>query len=66
MWDISKTFEFSYGHRVYTQTLNSNYSDDLKCACRHLHGHEGKVLVYLQSDKLDATGKKFRNLRNCA
>lgn len=64
MWDISKTFEFSYGHRVYTQTLNSDYSDDLKCACRHLHGHEGKVLVYLQSDKLDATGMvtDFRHL----
>ena len=67
-WIIDKTFEFCYGHRVWTQTLNGEYADDLKCACRHLHGHEGKVQVYLtnstDSSKLDRTGMvtDFRHL----
>lgn len=63
-WIIDKTFEFCYGHRVHTQTLNGKYSDNLKCACRHLHGHEGKLQVYLTSDKLDKTGMvtDFRHL----
>lgn len=64
MWKIDKTFEFAYGHRVHTQTLNGEYADDLKCACRHLHGHEGKVMVYLSADTLDKTGMvtDFRHL----
>lgn len=55
---IDKTFEFCYGHRVHTQTLNGEYAADLKCACRHLHGHEGKLQVFLKSPegKLDQTG----------
>ena len=54
MHTIDKTLEFCYGHRVWSQTLNGRYSDDLQCACRHLHGHEAKVQVYLQSDELVA------------
>ena len=63
-WQILKAFEFSYGHRVWTQQLNGEYSADLKSACRHLHGHEGKLLVYLTADKLDNTGMitDFRHL----
>jgi len=63
-WIIDKTFEFCYGHRVHTQTLNGKYAADLKCACRHLHGHEGKMQVFLTADKLDATGMitDFRHL----
>lgn len=63
-WEIDKTFEFCYGHRVHTQTLNARYADDLKCACRHLHGHEGKVQVFLTGNKLDNTGMitDFRHL----
>lgn len=53
---ISKVFEFAYGHRVHTQCLNGAYSDDLKSACRHLHGHEGKVQVFLSAETLDLTG----------
>ncbi len=55
-WIIDKTFEFCYGHRVWTQTLNGEYADDLKCACRHLHGHEGKLQVFLTGNGLDKTG----------
>jgi len=63
-WTIDKTFDFCYGHRVWTQKLNSNYADDLKCACRHLHGHEGNVQVFLTGDTLDNTGMitDFRHL----
>lgn len=63
-WEIDKTFEFCYGHRVHTQVLNGYFADNLKCACRHLHGHEGKVQVFLSGDKLDDTGMitDFRHL----
>jgi 6-pyruvoyltetrahydropterin/6-carboxytetrahydropterin synthase len=63
---IDKTFEFCYGHRVWTQKLNGEYAADLKCACRHLHGHEGKMQVFLKSPTgtLDSTGMvtDFRHL----
>lgn len=63
-WTIDKTFEFCYGHRVWTQTLNGEFANDLKCACRHRHGHEGKVQVYLTGPRLDNTGMitDFRHL----
>ena len=63
-WIIDKTFEFCYGHRVWTQELNGEYAADLKCACRHLHGHEGKMQVYLSGVDLDKTGMitDFRHL----
>jgi 6-pyruvoyltetrahydropterin/6-carboxytetrahydropterin synthase len=51
---------------VHTQTLNGEYAADLKCACRHLHGHEGKMQVFLKSPtgQLDPTGMvtDFRHL----
>jgi 6-pyruvoyltetrahydropterin/6-carboxytetrahydropterin synthase len=63
-WVIDKTFEFCYGHRVHTQVLNGKYAADLKAACRHLHGHEGKMQVFLTGDNLDNTGMitDFRHL----
>lgn len=61
---IDKSMEFCYGHRVWTQSLNGEYADNLKCACRHLHGHEGKVQVFMTGPGLDATGMvtDFRHL----
>jgi 6-pyruvoyltetrahydropterin/6-carboxytetrahydropterin synthase len=60
---ISKDFEFSYGHRVWTQTLNGEYSDNLKTSCRHIHGHEAKVTVSLSADRLvDGMVTDFRHL----
>jgi 6-pyruvoyltetrahydropterin/6-carboxytetrahydropterin synthase len=53
MYSISKAFEFCYGHRVWTQQLDGRYADDLKCACRHLHGHEAKVEVHLEAEELN-------------
>ena len=51
-WQISKQFDFCYGHRVWSQELNAEYALDECMMCRHLHGHQGKVLVHLESDIL--------------
>lgn len=55
-WKISKEFNLSYGHRVYSQILDKEYSLDSKCACRHMHGHNAKVIVHLESDSLNEQG----------
>jgi 6-pyruvoyltetrahydropterin/6-carboxytetrahydropterin synthase len=51
-WTISKQFDFCYGHRVWSQELNIDFALDDCLMCRHLHGHQAKVLVHLQSDEL--------------
>ncbi len=51
-WQISKQFDFCYGHRVWSQELNKEYALDECLMCRHLHGHQGKIIVHLESDKL--------------
>lgn len=51
-WDISKTIEFCYGHRVWSQKLDKDLALTEHCKCRHLHGHEAKIVVHLQSDNL--------------
>jgi len=51
-WNISKQFDFCYGHRVWSQELNVEYALDDCLMCRHLHGHQGKVLVHLESEHL--------------
>lgn len=53
MWRIAKEFDFCYGHRVWSQSLNCEFSLDSCLKCRHLHGHQGKLIVYLESDKLE-------------
>lgn len=55
-WKISKEFNFAYGHRVWVQKLESEFSLDRQCVCRHLHGHEAEVHVHLVGDKLDSQG----------
>lgn len=52
--DISKQFEFDYGHRVWSQKLNKELSCGVKPVCRHLHGHRGHIEVVL-------TGKVLEN-----
>lgn len=53
-WTIDKTIEFCYGHRVHNQSLNVDFCErgDTSCKCRHPHGHQGKVIVYLKSHRL--------------
>lgn len=48
MYKIGKEFDFCYGHRVWSQELIEGYSEDMCLACRHLHGHQGKIIVYLE------------------
>ncbi len=47
---IDKSFSFAYGHRVHNQRLDTNFTEngDACLACRHLHGHEGLVKVFLE------------------
>ncbi len=53
-WEISKQFDFCYGHRVWSQTLDKTFALDECLMCRHLHGHQGKIIVHLQSDTLQS------------
>ena len=52
MYKIAKQFDFCYGHRVWSQTLNPEFSMDSCLKCRHLHGHQGTILVSLEAQKL--------------
>ena len=54
MHNITKDFEFCYGHRVWTQTLDTELSCDQACKCRHLHGHQGKITLNLESHSLES------------
>lgn len=64
MWKIDKTFEFCYGHRVHSQVLDKpEYSINTMCKCRHLHGHQGKIKIGLESTELvDGMVTDFHNL----
>ncbi len=46
-WIIDKQFDFCYGHRVWSQELEKDYALDECRMCRHLHGHQGKIKVFL-------------------
>jgi 6-pyruvoyltetrahydropterin/6-carboxytetrahydropterin synthase len=54
MHRITKQFDLCYGHRVWNQSLDEDLSCGVPCACRHLHGHQGSVLVSLDASKLEA------------
>ena len=56
MWQISKTFDFCYGHRVWSQELNAEFSDNSCCSCRHLHGHNANVSITLYAKELNKIG----------
>ena len=64
MWRISKSFNFEYGHRVWTQELDNELSCSDICKCQMPHGHSGKLVVCLESDKLNEQGMvtDFHNL----
>lgn len=54
-WVIDKQFSFCYGHRVWSQQLHADFCEknDTSCKCRHLHGHEGLVHVFLEGETLE-------------
>jgi len=55
-YKISKSFDFCYGHRVYTQDVDPDYAGSLECPCQRIHGHQGKITVEMSIDKLDQRG----------
>lgn len=55
-WVISKQMDFCYGHRVWRQVLNAELSCNSLCKCRHVHGHQGTIIVHLEGDELDDRG----------
>jgi len=46
MYSVMREMEFCYGHRLL------NYDGK----CKHLHGHNGKVVITLEGAKLDDLG----------
>jgi len=52
MYKITKEFAFCYGHRVWSQELNKDFALDECLMCRHLHGHQAKILVTLEAKEL--------------
>jgi 6-pyruvoyltetrahydropterin/6-carboxytetrahydropterin synthase len=46
MFEVTREIRFCYGHRLL------NYDGK----CRHLHGHNGRAMITLRSDKLDSLG----------
>ena len=46
MFRVTKEIDFCYGHRLL------NYDGK----CRHLHGHNGRAVITLESSGLDALG----------
>jgi len=53
MYQINKSFEFSYGHRVYSQNVNEEFAGSSECPCRRIHGHNGVVTVRMEAKHLD-------------
>lgn len=46
MFQVSREIDFCYGHRLL------NYDGK----CRHLHGHNGRVIITVESPTLDRRG----------
>jgi 6-pyruvoyltetrahydropterin/6-carboxytetrahydropterin synthase len=46
MFQVTREIRFCYGHRLL------NYDGK----CKHLHGHNGRAIITLQADRLDALG----------
>ena len=56
MYLVTREIDFCYGHRLL------NYEGK----CRHLHGHNGRVVISLESDNLDHRGMviDFSDIKN--
>ena len=52
---IDKQIDYCYGHRVHSQQLDSKYSIDSCCKCRHPHqlGHQGTIKIGLEASELE-------------
>lgn len=56
MYRVTREFDFCYGHRLL------NYTGK----CRHLHGHNGRAVITLESASLDERGMlvDFSDIKN--
>jgi 6-pyruvoyltetrahydropterin/6-carboxytetrahydropterin synthase len=56
MFRVTQQIDFCYGHRLL------NYSGK----CKHLHGHNGRVVIVLEGDDLDNRGMlvDFSDVKN--
>ena len=56
MYLVTREIDFCYGHRLL------NYDGK----CRHLHGHNGRVVITFQADQLDDRGMvlDFSEIKN--
>ena len=50
MHEITKDFSFCYSHRVWSQTVDDEFTCGRRPKCRHIHGHEGNVSITLDGD----------------
>lgn len=57
MFRVAREIEFCYGHRLL------NYDGK----CRYLHGHNGKAVIAIEGDRLDARGMlvDFTDIKRC-
>jgi 6-pyruvoyltetrahydropterin/6-carboxytetrahydropterin synthase len=46
MYRVTRQIDFCYGHRLL----------DYEGKCRHLHGHNGRAVIVIESSTLDARG----------
>jgi len=56
MFKLSKSFDFCYGHRVFSQDVNGDYAENDECPCHRQHGHAGNVTVHMETEVLDHRG----------
>ena len=56
MYRVTREIDFCYGHRLL------NYEGK----CRHLHGHNGRVVISLETESLDDRGMviDFSDIKN--
>lgn len=56
MFRVTREIEFCYGHRLL------NYDGK----CKYLHGHNGKAVITIEAEKLDARGMvlDFSDIKN--
>lgn len=54
-WVIDKEFAACFGHRVHNQRLDTRFTDngDGCLACRHLHGHQMIIKVFLEGNNIN-------------
>lgn len=63
---IDKQFSLCYGHRTWTQKLIEGYAEENFClSCRRMHGHEGLVHLFMESETLNAQ-QMVTDFRNTA